>query len=414
MKTFEETLSNGLRVFIIHKPGFVKSLFMCGFGVGGLNIREKQNDTIYTNPSGCAHFLEHQMFRLDGTDVSERMSAMSASANAFTSYEETAYYFSTSADPLGPLGLLLDFVQTLDITDASVEKEKGIILSEYNMYDQSPDSCLMTETLKSLYVNHPLNTDILGTPDDIANMSRENLERFYNINYDPSKMFLIGVTGRDPEPILEFIREHEENYPSKNNVVSVPWYEPEPETVARETYEFRRDVAIPYACIGFKFKPVDDVLRNAKRDLVFNIWLDGIFGPLNPEYQKWLDRRILTQVWGAEADLASDHAYALFYAQTEKPREFMDRVKELVKEKRPLDEKTFEVLRRQNVASSIRMRDQFQALACQQLDAAVKGLDFDAMLSLPMNITYEDMVEVLEGIDFSNYTETIINPLNNA
>ena len=63
-------------------------------------------------------------------------------SNAFTSYGETAYYFSTSEDVREPLNLLLDFVQDLDISDASVEKEKGIIVSELNMYLQMSDNRL--------------------------------------------------------------------------------------------------------------------------------------------------------------------------------------------------------------------------------------------------------------------------------
>lgn len=405
------TLSNGLRIYLIHKPGFVKSLFLCGFGAGGANIQEMQDGTLYKNPSGCAHFLEHQMFRLNGQDVTDAMSAMSASCNAFTAYDETAYYFTTSADPLPPLGLLLDFVQTLDITDQTVEKEKGIILSEYRMYDQSPDSRLMTETLRSLYTFDPLNTDILGTPQDIRNMTRQDLERFYAINYDPSKMILVGVTGRDPQEILDFVEKHEKAYPQKNTILSVPWHEPEPAAVHRKTHTLQLDVSAPYACVGFKLRPAGTPMENAKRDLIFNIWLDGTFSPLNPDYQTWLDERIITQTCGAEADLTSTHAYALFYAQSEKPRQFMDLAIRLAQEKKRLDPDTFEVLRRQNIASTIRLRDQFYALASQQLEAALHHVDFSEVMELPAKITYEDMTAVLDSLDFSEFTETVINPL---
>lgn len=407
----QRVLSNGLHIYLIHKPDFVKSLFMCGFGVGGTNIQEKQDGVLYKNPSGCAHFLEHQMFRLNGQDVTDAMSAMSASTNAFTAHNETAYYFTTSADPLPPLGLLLDFVQTLDITDETVEKEKGIILSEYRMYDQSADSRLMTETLKSLYEYDPLNTDILGTPEDIQNMKRQDLERFYAINYDPSKMILVGISGHDPEKIFQFVEEHEKNYPCKNHVQAIAWHEPEPLQPVRRQHTLQLDVSTPYACVGFKLKPQGTPLENARRDLVFNIWLDGTFSPLNPEYQKWLDERIITQTCGAEADLTPDHAYALFYAQSEKPRQFMELALRLAREKKPLPQETFEALKRQNIASGIRLRDQFHALATQQLEAALRHLDFETLMALPSQITWQDMADVLDSLDFSQYTETVINPL---
>ena len=180
MNRIEKTLPNGTRVVLIRKPGFSRSLFLAGFGTGGLYLQGNTAEGRRCFRSGAAHFLEHQMFRLNGRDVTDDMAAMQAGTNAYTAFEETAYYFSTTADPLPPLGLLLDFVQTLDITEASVEKEKGIILSEYDMYDQNPESRLLQETMNSLYHVYPLNTDILGTPQDIRDMSTEDLAVFYH------------------------------------------------------------------------------------------------------------------------------------------------------------------------------------------------------------------------------------------
>lgn len=80
---------------------------------------------------------------------------MQAQTNAFTSYTETAYYFQTTSDIEKPLALLLDFVENLDIDQQSVEKEKGIILSEYNMYEQNPEQRLLMNTWRALYHKHP-------------------------------------------------------------------------------------------------------------------------------------------------------------------------------------------------------------------------------------------------------------------
>ena len=96
----------------------------------------------------------------------------------------------------------MDFVQNLDIDAESVEKEKGIILSEYNMYQQSPESRLMKLVWNALYKKHPIRIDILGTPEDIRSMKVQDLKTFYHDKYDPQNMVLIGVTGTDPSPLL--------------------------------------------------------------------------------------------------------------------------------------------------------------------------------------------------------------------
>ena len=121
-----ETLDNGLRVVIWHKPGYARSLFMMATPLGAMDICQvDEHGTQCVYPAGIAHFLEHKMFEKKDRDVMDDFSRMGASVNAFTSYGETAYYFSTSEDVREPLNLLLDFVQDLDITRCFRRERKG-------------------------------------------------------------------------------------------------------------------------------------------------------------------------------------------------------------------------------------------------------------------------------------------------
>ena len=95
----EETLENGLHVVLWHKPDYEKSYFMMATPLGALDMEQvdaKGNRIQY--PAGIAHFLEHKMFEDEEMDVMEQFSAMGANVNAFTSYQETCYYSSTSKD----------------------------------------------------------------------------------------------------------------------------------------------------------------------------------------------------------------------------------------------------------------------------------------------------------------------------
>ena len=71
----KETLSNGLQVILVHKPDYHKSLFLLGAKVGGFDIEHNVDGSLVHYKSGLAHYLEHQMFYLDGEDVSEMLSA---------------------------------------------------------------------------------------------------------------------------------------------------------------------------------------------------------------------------------------------------------------------------------------------------------------------------------------------------
>ena len=99
----KETLSNGLQVILVHKPDYQKSLFLLGAKVGGFDIDQRVDGQVIRHKSGIAHYLEHQMFYLDGEDVSDLFANLQCSTNAYTSYTETAFYFSTTADVKKPL-----------------------------------------------------------------------------------------------------------------------------------------------------------------------------------------------------------------------------------------------------------------------------------------------------------------------
>jgi predicted Zn-dependent peptidase len=405
-----KVLSNGLKVVLVHKKDYQKSLFLMGIPAGGFNVIEEKDGKRFVNPSGCAHFLEHQMFRLNGEDVTVPLANLQAQANAFTSYTETVYYFSTTADPKEPLKLLMDFVQTLDIDEQSVNKEKGIIVSEYNMYDQQPEQRLIRETFGSLYHTHGLRNEILGTVDDIENMQISDLQTFYNSNYDPSHLILVGVTGKEIEPIMEMIEEHEKNYPSLHPQKIARIIEETEDTVYKKEHTERMDIQKPYVSIGFKMKPVEGVMENLKKDLAVNLWLDQLFGSMNPQYQTWLDEKIISQVAGVEADFTADHAYIFFYAQTDKIEEFKDLVHSLVSQKDLVSEKNFHTMQIQNIARNLRCLDNFENLAIDLVRSYFEGYDYFEAMDQIKELDVATVNEYVANLDFSNESIVTILP----
>lgn len=413
LKREMRVLDNGMQVILIQKKGFVKSLFMIGIPAGGNNITDQMEDQIVRHPRGCAHYLEHQMFRLNGEDVTYALARAQAKTNAATGYDETSYFVWTNAEPYKPLELLIDFVQNLEITDETVEKERGIILSEYSQYDQEPESRLLSETFKNLYHNHPMREEILGTPEDIASISVEDLTRFYQTWYDPAQLVLVGITGRELGPLFDFIEQKEKQYSTRFKSPAKRVLPDEPVEVFRDSKTIKMDIDLPYTCIGIKLNVIeDDAWHYVRDDYMLNLWLNSRFESMNPDFQGWIDSHLIGGLCGAEADLSKDHGYIIVYAQTGDPDRFIEIVKEELQRKTPVPKEVFESLLIREKASSIRMCERFEALASQSVEGYFKGYDPLEDLNVLESIRLNDVNEFLDGLDLTHLATTTIYPLN--
>lgn len=412
MDCIQKQLDNGLNVILIHKEGFVKSLFLCATQAGGFDIEQRQDQEDIHYLTGCAHYLEHQMFRFQHKDVTELFAQMQAQTNAFTTYTETCYYFQTTASVYEPLALLLDFVENLDIDEQSVEKERQIILSEYDMYQQSPEQRLVKETYRSLYKNHPIHVDILGHRKDIEQISVEELTKFYNVNYDPSRLTLIGVTGQDVNEVMDFIVEHQKQYPSKSNKQIQRIIHDEQEQVVRKKYTCEMDITTPYVCVAYKLHGFDSIELANKVDLAVQMRLDSLFSTMNPQFQDWIDRQIITQYAAAECDFNCDRGYILFYAQTNKVNEFIELIQELMEEFKtvPMSEKNFEAIQNSYIGANLRGLDNFENLAVDVLRSSINQYDFWKWFNQVSSLTIDELFSICSSFDIGNMTVTKIVP----
>lgn len=411
----EETLENGLHVVLWHKEDYEKSLFMMSTPLGALDLQQvDEQGELYTFPAGIAHFLEHKMFEMGEKDVMDLFSKMGASVNAFTSYSETAYYFSTSNDIEKPLHLLLDFVQSLQITKESVEKEKGIIIQELNMYKQMPDNRLLMEVFSSLYQEHPLKYDIGGDDDSVTSITLEQLQECYRLNYHPSTMVLVGVTSKDPQVVLNIIKENQskKTFPIISNVVRKQFTEPK--EVARETYAFTMDVSIPKVAFAYKLEGIVDSMQRTKQEWCIKTMMDALFSSLNPAYQTWIDEGIINDYVGCEVDLGKDHGMIMFYAESVQIEAFESIVDETMTKmmRADIDEETLLRLKRRYFGQSVRSLNSFDDIAITYIRNHFEELDFFEAMDVLYDINKDDLVEVSKQLEKCHRVQVTIMPEN--
>ena len=193
---YQAKLENGLTVSLLPKNDFNEVYGVVTVYVGSVDTEFTARDgKKKTYPKGIAHFLEHKLFeRENSEDIMAAFTKLGADSNAFTSFTNTSYLFSTSDNVDECLDLLDELVTSFNITEESVEREKDIIQQEREMYQDDPDSCLFFKTLANLYPETPLASDIVGTEDSIEDISLEDLRDNFDEFYTPvnSQIFLVG------------------------------------------------------------------------------------------------------------------------------------------------------------------------------------------------------------------------------
>lgn len=414
---YEETLENGLKVVVWHKPNYEKSFAMMATPLGGFDIiQNDQNGNIKEYPSGLAHFLEHKMFEKNNEDVMEEFSRMGANVNAATSYDNTCYFFQTSDSIEEPLNLLLDFTQEIDINEQSVEKEKGIIVQELNMYGQMSDFRLVRETFTSLYENHPLKYDVGGTSDDVNKTTLCDLMECYKYNYHPSNMVCIVVTGKDPEDVLDIIRNNQKAKEfktinlMKRNVVE------ERRNVVCENKTFEMDVNKPKINIAFKFEGIKNDKDRVLVDVGLRFILDILFTPVNPQYQEWLDNNFINDFFGYDYDFGVDYGYLMIYSETNKKDDFIKLVFEKIDSLKNInfDQEIFEQLKRRYYGENIRELNDFENIAFNFVRFYFSNIDYLSVYDCIESMKIDDLYKVLSYLDFSYSSIIECNPMKKA
>ena len=405
-----EKLDNGLEVVIFNKKDFLTTACAFATSYGALNTDEVLDGKEYHFHPGVAHFLEHKLFESEDKNIFEEFSNMGCNVNAFTSYHETVYYFSTTNKEIEePLNLLLDFVQKLDITDENVEKEKGIICQELAMYMQNPDSRLLQETYRSLYHNYPLKYDIGGDDESVNAISKDELDLCYKINYHPNNMVLLIVSPLDVNYLMDIVKENQskKHFDEQKDVKTL--LIDEDDSVVRKEFSFEMDINKPKHVYALKLKPNfkdnDDIVY---KQWCLDLYLKAYFSSINKDYQEWLNKGLINDYFGYEVDFDKDYAYILFYNESEE-----DNIKELIDNELKKDLITEEILtsiKRRYIGNSFDTLNDVESFDTGYVRDYVNGIDYFKSIEILTHISLDDLKAVFKGFDYSNYALIHILP----
>ncbi|MGB6838952.1 MAG: pitrilysin family protein, partial [Microgenomates group bacterium] len=185
-------LSNGLRVITVPMPSMESATVTIWVGVGS----RFETDKI----AGLSHFLEHMVFkgskrRPSAKKISEAIDAIGGEFNAGTSKEWTNFYVKARAEKLDiAFDVLSDMVLNPLLKKGDIDREKGVILEEMAMYEDTPMVKISDYFERLIFKGNPLGRDTIGTKESIKAITRDDFERYREIHYGNNNM-LITVAG---------------------------------------------------------------------------------------------------------------------------------------------------------------------------------------------------------------------------
>lgn len=168
-----------------------------------------RNETPGVN--GIAHQLEHMMFK--GTEerpiqFGRLFSALGSDSNAFTSYDQTAYFGTVEPNKLKVLLTLeADRMQNALINAEQLASEKRVVISELQGYENDPDYRLSRAIMRAAFPNSPYGLPVGGTKADVQSFTVEQVQNYYREYYSPNNATLIIVGDFQTEPTLAAVKE---------------------------------------------------------------------------------------------------------------------------------------------------------------------------------------------------------------
>ena len=355
-------LENGLTVAVVPRKGFTKKLAYFVTDYGSIHTDFVLDGKVRKAPAGVAHYLEHKMFDLPGDrDVSAEFASLGAMTNAFTSYDMTAYYFSTTENFDSCLRLLLEFVSTPYFTEESVEKERGIIDQEIGMNLDSPDSQIFDSLMEALYHRHPIRVPILGTCETIRQITPQVLYDCHRAFYTPGNMLLCVVGDVEPESVISIARDMLGTEYREPGRKLCDWQEPM--ACAEQVRTANMEVAMPMFNLAFKSEPMERGAAGIRTEMVADLAAEALFGESSELYLKLYEEGLIDSSFGGGFETIDGCAMLLCSGDSENAEAVREAVlaqaEKLVREGVP--EKSFLRMKRSALGRRIRSLDSFDA-----------------------------------------------------
>ncbi len=404
--TYSTTLSNGLNVYICKKPNFSKKIGMFGTKYGSVinDFIDITNGKRTKVPDGIAHFLEHKLFEKEGANALDLFSKMGVSSNAYTSFDQTVYFFETSEKFEESIAMLVKLIKEPYFTDENVKKEQGIIGQEISMYDDNPEFMVYFNALRAMYVKNPVRIDIAGTIESISHITKEMLYTCYNTFYSPQNMFFLVVGDVDVDKTINLIEDNIKKYETKvPNTKIETFKEEEPKEIAQKEIVKKMDIYMPQLCVGYKLNlcPGEEIVKN---ECIVSILSDMYFSKQSDFYEDEYNKGYLNDIVDMQYEGSKTFSHVIISATTTNIDEltedilaYIDKIKN-----EELDEELFEIVKRKKIGEMVLASDNLSTSYRRIIDSILNEVDVYSDMETLKSITTNDVKEFLNNLNEEN------------
>lgn len=399
-KIYKTKLSNGLEVYICKKESYERKIGLFGTKYGSLanSFIDINSGKKINVPNGIAHFLEHKLFELEGENALDLFSKIGVQSNAYTSYDQTVFYFETIEKFEESLKLLVKLIKEPYFTVENVEKEQGIIAQEILMGDDDPNYILYFKTLEAMYINSNVKIDIAGTVDSIKNITPELLYTCYNTFYNLNNMFFIVVGDVDVEKTIDIIEKSLKKYENKK-IDKINIFNPnEPLKINKKEIITNMDfVSIPKLCLGYKL-PVVTGKENIKRCIIADIIDTIYFSRLSEFFKDEYDKGLILEPLSFEYEGNYDFSHILISADTKDEEILKEDLKEYINKikKEEIDEELFEKIKKRNLGILLMESDRLSNCYKRIINSILENTQIYEDIDILENISKEDIYNFFE------------------
>ena len=403
-KLYVEKLENGLTVMIMPKKNKQKKYMIWATNFGSIDNKFiAPNDKEETNiPDGVAHFLEHKMFeQQNGTNSLDTLTALGVNANAYTTTDHTCYLFECTDNFYPAMDELMDYVQNPYFTDQNVEKEKGIIGQEIQMYDDYPSWAVYMNAMKCMYKNNPIIIDIAGSIESISKIDKEVLYKCYNTFYHPSNMVMCFAGDFEPESLIEEVKKRLKPTEKHGEIKRI--YPEEPEQIVKKENTQNMEVSMPIFVIGIK-----DVIDNknctsssiVKKHIAIEILLNMLIGKSSKLYKELYEAELITGEPYLDYEFSKQYAHVSITGQSNDPKKVLEKFEAEIKQMKEndIDSAHFQRVKNMIYGNYVKEYDDVAEICRMFVGDYMKGINSFEYIEEYEQVTPEYTKQVLEEV----------------
>ncbi len=315
---YEETLENGLRVFMIQDRNAPLAIFEIWYNAGSINEQ--------IGKTGLSHLLEHMMFkgtpRYGNKVFSKIISKAGGIDNAATS-RDYAYYFQKLAPDRLPLSIEMeaDRMRNLMMDNGEFLAERDVVMEERRMrYEDDPQSLVYEEVVATAFKNHPYRWPVIGWMEDLQNVSRDDLMDYYRTQYVPNNAFIVIAGNVDVQELMAKIKA--EFGPIPKGPEPRKLHIQEPVQKGEKRVYIKKEAELPYVISAYKTPNVLDEDSYAL-DVLAGVLSGGKSGRI---YRSLVDEKRIALSAGAGYSNFNKYPFLFFLEGTPLPGEKIEEV----------------------------------------------------------------------------------------